>query len=200
MGAQLHYLILDYLKDLEGSIIEIGGNRGESSTDFYAGLTYGLDKFKFYTIDIDQNVSFRSQQLAQKIPRMAAYAMSGEKFLTDVFPKFNEKVCYAYLDNFDWNAHENEPEDTWPEWVNEFIKQYGQHGLSLTQKNSAEAHLEQTKLIEKYAASKCIIQLDDTFGDHTHIEGKGMLAVPYLVKNGWNTVLFEHGTVLMANY
>lgn len=200
MGAQLHYLILDYIEDLEGSIIEIGGYKGEGSTDFYAGLTYGLDKFKFYTIDIDNQVFLRTHPLAKKIPGMASYLMSGEKFLTEVFPEFNEKVCYAYLDNFDWNPYENQPKEQWPNWMIDLEEEYTRAGLSLTQKNSAEVHLEQAKLIEKHAATKCIIQFDDTYGDVNHLEGKGMLAVPYLKNNGWKMLVCEHGTVVMSNY
>ena len=200
MGAMLHYLVLDYLRDLEGVLIEIGSNNGENSTDFYAGLVYNLDKFKFYTIDIDNQVFSRSHLLAKKIPNMEAFLMPGEIFLKEVFPTKNEKICYAYLDNYDWNGYENLPRDQWPDWMIDIEKKYNQHGFELTQEKSAAVHLEQTKLIEQYAATRCIIQFDDTYGDFQTFTGKGMTAVPYLKSKGWKILVCRDGAVVMSNY
>ena len=199
MGAKLHYLILDYIQDLDGAIVEIGSNNGEYSTDFYAGLVYST-KYKFYTVDIEETVLARSKELEAKVPNMKTFLMSGENFLENVFPRFNEKICYAYLDNFDWNAYENHPRDNWPDWMIEIDEKYKRHGLELTQENSANVHLEQTKLIEKYASSKCIIQFDDTSGDFNTFTGKGMTAVPYLKDRGWKILVCRDGAVVMSNY
>ncbi len=132
---------------------------------------------------------------------MEAYLMSGENFLKNVFPKMNQKICYAYLDNFDWNGYEENPKDEWPDWMIEIYNKYKNLGLDLTQKNSAEVHLEQTKLILNHCADKCIIHFDDTYGDlETYHIGKGQLAVPYLRNNGWNILSSQNGSVIMANY
>jgi len=200
MGARLHYLILDYLQHLEGAIIEIGSDNGERSTDFYAGLVYQLDRYNFYTIDLDENLYHRANHMAEKIPNMQAFLMSGEDFLKNVFPTFGKKICYAYLDNFDWNSHEGQPRSEWPNWMADIEDQYKKYGLELTQQNSANAHLEQTKLILNNCADKCVIQFDDTNGDGQTFTGKGMLAIPYLLDIGWNLIVCENGTVVMTNF
>jgi hypothetical protein len=200
MGAQLHYLLLDYEEQLNGAIIEIGSDQGEKSTDFYAGFAYKKDQFKFYTVDINKTISDRAKELAKKVPNMESYCMSGEKFLKKVFPTFNEKICYVYLDNFDWNSHEGTPRDEWPDWMIQIEDEYKSLGLELTQENSASAHLKQTMLIEPFVADKCLIQFDDTYGDIGELGGKGMTAVPYLQSKGWNILVRNDGTIVLSNF
>ena len=200
MGARLHYLILDYLQDLEGAIIEIGADNGEKSTDFYAGLVYHSNKHNFYSVDMDEIVFSRSHNLSKKIPKMKAFLMTGENFLEKVFPAFDEKICYVYLDNFDWNGYEHLPRSEWPNWMIDIDEKYKKHNLELTQENSAKAHLKQTMLIEPFVSEKCIIQFDDTYGDFNTFTGKGMLAVPYLKQKGWKILICEDGAVVMSNY
>lgn len=198
MGAMLHYLILDYMKDLEGVILEIGASNGESSTDFYAGLVSGIKRFKFYSVDMREVAFNRANDLSKKSKNIKGFLMTGEKFLKKVFPKFKEKICYAYLDNYDWNAYENLPKSDWPDWMIDLEKEYNDLGLEFTQHASATAHLEQTKLILNHASEKCLIQFDDTYG--VDFDGKGLYAVPYLVNLGWNIVFADNGTVILANY
>jgi hypothetical protein len=200
MGAQLHYLLLDYEEQLNGAIIEIGSDQGEKSTDFYAGFVYKKQQFNFYTVDIDKTVSDRAKKLAEKVPNMESYCTSGEKFLKKVFPTFNEKICYAYLDNFDWNSHEGTPRDEWPDWMIQIEDEYKARGVELTQQNSAAAHLRQAMLIEPFAADKCLIQFDDTYGEIDNLGGKGMTAVPYLRNKGWNILVCDSNTVLLSNF
>lgn len=198
MGNKSHFLILDYVKNLSGAIIEIGSSRGDGSTDFYAGLVYGLTQFNFYSVDFDAEQINHAKNLAIKIPNMKAFQLLGEDFLNNEFPQFNEKICYAYLDNFDWNYHESQFSE--PSWILDQRSRYTEYGLEYNNTNSALAHLNQTKLIVKHAAEKCLIQFDDTYYGHTSYKGKGMTAIPYLKDNGWRIVSDIEGSFILSNY
>ena len=197
MGARSHYLILDHIDNLSGSIVEIGCGRGEGSTDFYAGLVAGIDRFQHHAIDFDSEPYQVAANYASKIIRSHAHCMTGEKFLQEVFPGLGEKICYAYLDNFDFNYDPANP----PWWVNEQIKRYAQYGIEMTNANSELAHLTQAQLIIPYAAPKCIIQFDDTFKNHGNgYNGKGGSAVPYLQNAGWTVIHESGGSVSLSNF
>jgi len=109
--------------------------------------------------------------------------MTGEQFLAEVFPTFDLKVKFAYLDNFDW---------AWESWgenhpTAEHLKSiYANLGLELSNANSQKAHLEQAQLVEQHAAPGCVVLLDDTWGrPNGSWAGKGGTAVPWLLENGY---------------
>lgn len=193
MGARSHHYILQHLDELEGSIVEIGCGRGEGSTDFYAGLVVGVKKFRHHAVDFDREPYTVAQAYADQIENSFAYMMTGEEFLQSVFPALNEKVCYAYLDNFDWNY------DTRTEQF-EQKNQYAKYGIVMNNENSQLAHLTQTQLLLPHCAKKCIIHLDDTYHT-TKWEGKGGTAVPFLLEHNWKIVYNNRmNTVALANF
>lgn len=196
MGARSHHYILKHLDDLEGSIVEIGCGRGEGSTDFYAGLAVGCKKFIHHAVDFDPDAYHVANNYSTLITNSHAHMMTGEEFLRSVFPALNEKICYAYLDNFDYNYDPANP----PWWVQEQIKRYREYGIDMTNENSELAHLTQTQLIVPYAANKCIIHLDDTFIQNNIWKGKGARAVPWLIDNNWKIVYSYSYTVALSNF
>lgn len=196
MGARSHYYILNHLFDLEGSIVEIGCGRGEGSTDFYAGLVVGCKKFIHHAVDFDNEAYAVAKNYSELIKNSHAHMMTGEDFLRLVFPQLNQKICYAYLDNFDYNFNPAEP----PWWVNEQIKRYAEYGIEMNNQNSEQAHLEQAQLIVPHAADKCIIHLDDTFENAGRWRGKGARAVPWLIDNNWKIVYTYLNTVALSNF
>ena len=196
MGDRAHHFILKHLNQLEGAIVEIGAGRGEGSTDFFAGLVVGFSKFQHYAVDFDPEAYEVCKNYSERIPNSHAYCMTGENFLQEIFPKFNTKICYAYLDNFDYNynpAH-------MPWWVSVQQKRYLELGVEMTNENSEKAHLEQTKLLQPHVADKCIIQLDDTFKVHNEWKGKGAQAVPWLLENNWKLVYTHAHTAALINF
>jgi hypothetical protein len=197
MGARSHHYILQHLDTLEGSIVEIGCGRGEGSTDFYAGLVVGVKKFRHHAVDFDLEPYTVAQAYADQVANSFAYMMTGEEFLQSVFPALNEKVCYAYLDNFDFNYDPDN--EQW--WIGEQRKQYAKYGINLNNENSKLAHLTQTKLLLPFCADKCIIHLDDTFYNGYTWNGKGGTAVPFLLEHNWNIVYNnDMNTVALANF
>ena len=114
MSGGNHHQILDYINELQGIVLEIGSSVNGGSTDFFAALTYKNPKIKFYTVDLGNDPYNYSLRLSERIPEMIAYCDSGENFLKNTFPNLNEKICYAFLDNFDYNIYEGDVE---PEWI-----------------------------------------------------------------------------------
>lgn len=195
MGARLHTKLLEYLPNLsDGVLLEIGSDRGEGSTQFFAGLVYGTDR-ELYAVDPSDFVANNIKQYQSYIPNFYYHKTTGETFLKT----FDKKICYAYLDNYDYNSWEDEPRDTWEEWVVEMINEYDNH----SNEKCVQVHLEQTKMIAALAAERCIIQFDDTYGNiEEHLLGKGATAVPWLLDNGWKTVHIsdQGGGWILANY
>jgi len=195
MGARLHTKLLEYLPQLsEGVLLEIGSDRGEGSTQFFAGLVYGTDR-ELYAVDPSDFVTANVMQYEPYIDNFTFTQDTGENFLST----FNKKICYAYLDNYDYNNWENEPKNTWEPWVVEMISEYNNHSNA----KCVQVHLQQAQMIAKLAADKCIIQFDDTYGNiDEHLMGKGATAVPWLLENGWHTVHIsdQGGGWILANY
>ncbi len=166
---------------LQGSVVEIGSERGEGSTAFLSNVCKQLG-LKFYSVDFEQEAYLK----AKGTPNTIAVQSTGEEFLKN-FPK-NEKICYAYLDNYDWDYVDNYDWDVMgPEHTKKQKKRYELYGLTLSNKNSQKAHLDQTILISQLAADKCIISFDDTFYDDELkcVSGKGGTAHDWLTGEGW---------------
>ena len=172
---------------LNGDIIEIGSERGDGSTQHIKNVTekYSLN---FYTVDFEQE----AYELVRDKLGMGenAFQMTGEHFLKNVYSKLDSsigKISFAYLDNFDY---------IFPELVvagKDFLdnqkKTYEDYGIEYNNENSKKAHLEQSKLVHKYASDTCFILFDDTYFEvDGSYGGKGATAIPWLEKNGWRRV------------
>ena len=119
--------------------------------------------------------------------------MTGEQFLRD---HLKEKICYAYLDNFDYIYDPN----NLPWWVEGQIKRYSELGVEMNNTNSQHAHLLQATLCNIIAQDRCVIQLDDTWKTKETWTGKGGTAVPYLIDQGWKAVYTNERSVALINF
>ena len=201
MGARAFKLVTKYLDQLEGAIVEIGSERGEGSTSFFAGLMYSQSKFNFYTVDVNKKQFDEVDEYTELLPNVHAYHMKGVDFLRDIFPTLNKKICYAYLDNFDWCWSLDDGQPIEPRLQKE-MDLYRSHGQELTHQNSQLAHLEQTQLLLPYVSDRCLIQFDDTWMHNWQFSGKGGLAVPWLIEQGWSPVVTDcRGmSILLSNF
>lgn len=199
MGANRHHFIIEKIDELEGTIVEIGS--GGASTDFYAAIAACLDRFTFYAIDPNQKAYRYAKRLSKSIPRMRAYNLTGEQFLREEFPMISSPICFAYLDNHDWNYDEFNSTGEQP-WITVQRQEYKIMGIEYSNRASAQAHLDQTIEILRYAADRCIILFDDTYdtGKSMGLQGKGMTAVPYLLEQGWNIVDQTNLSIALSNY
>lgn len=205
MGARNHHLIVDYLDQLSGSIVEIGAGRCEGSTDFFAGIAACRPDLTYHSVDFDPEPHKVMGKYAVKLPNMTAHQMLGEQFLEDILIPSGERVCWAYLDNFDWIYYA--PEDQ-PVWLQKQIMRYAQFDLIMNNENSQRAHLVQTQLIASIAADRCVIHFDDTRvvradqeqGIPRSYDGKGGTAVPWLLTQGWRVIHGDNSNVACANF
>lgn len=181
MGARAYTIIEQYKTHLEGSVIEIGSDRGEGSTRYLFEFCK-RNHLNFYTIDIDEAVHEGVLSFCD-----TAFRMSGQYFLDYLFPDFNEKICFAYLDNFDYIFKSIEGKD----WVNKQIEHYKSKNLTMNNYNSKRHHLEQAKRLISHAADTCFVLFDDTWElkhprtDDRCYDGKGGFAIPYLLSCGF---------------
>jgi len=177
MGAQAFKIIEQLSKHITDDIVEVGSDRGEGSTQFLKSFS-DQNKNNFYSIDFDKDV----YNNATTIINDNAYHMTGEDFLENEYVKFNSKISFAYLDNFDYIFPEIEGRD----FVHDQVSSYKTKGYEMNNDNSKLAHLQQSQLIHKYSAKECFILFDDTYIEHTgEYSGKGGTAIPWLLKNGW---------------
>lgn len=176
MGAKA-YKLIEELAPENGAVIEIGSERTEGSTTFLSN--YALENSQsFYTVDFNKEQYLNALKITNG---KGAYNMTGEEFLGNIFPLLNEKISFAYLDNFDLVTYDGR------DWTQR-KELYKSYGFAMNNTNSKIAHMTQAILIEKYAAPKCSILFDDTWIDEKtkDYEGKGAWAIRPLKHAGFN--------------
>ena len=205
MGARAYKMIeelqqhfIDNSEKMDGDIIEIGAERevvvnnekvadGEGSTRYLKSFAK-QNSLNFYSVDFDENVyNSNKATMGENI-----FHMKGEDFLEKVYPNLDSssgKICFAYLDNFDYIFPEIEGRD----FINEQISLYKKYGVEMNNDNSKLAHLKQSKLVHKYKSNNCFILFDDTYINHKgEYSGKGGTSIPWLLDRGWK-ILNEDG-------
>jgi hypothetical protein len=202
MGAAAYDIILNHNDNIQtGCILEIGacplGPYGESSSTFFAGYIMNKPILKFYTIDRDVNI-INSLKRFEKIMPGKFHAWCGDPL--ELIKNIHEPISFAYLDNFDYIPPDSENEP----WIYDMKQRYLDiYGIELTNENSANVHLEQTKMVHERSAEKSYIVFDDTWEISTAQTfynmvlpensfdgwyGKGAKAIPWLLSNGWTLV------------
>jgi hypothetical protein len=200
MGASKYSLIEKVMPYYKGGVVlEIGMERGEGSTAFFNDFCKARN-LKFYSVDFDPNPRYAVRDLSWVIP----VSSTGESFLLNQFKKENEKIFFAYLDNFDYifphiKGH--------PQIIDQ-QNRYKEYGLDMDDNNhnSHRAHLLQAVLIDvDFAAESCFFLFDDTWRANEQWNGKGALAVPYLLSKGYQIIekasddgLYYEGFVLLG--
>jgi hypothetical protein len=180
MGAQMHVLLSGCPDAEEGCIVELGEGRGDGSSMFLEELC-DVRGWKFCSVGLSPTPS-------SDIRPENYYAMTGEEFMSNVYPQIGLSVVGAYLDNFDW---------TWdpsnfsrlPETDNgrmQFV-QYAARGVVLNNINSSVVHYKQMVLLEPYMVKNSLVVFDDTWFDSRSecFIGKGSAAAYHLVSKGW---------------
>jgi hypothetical protein len=156
--------------------------RGEGSTAFFNDFCKKAN-LEFYSVDFDPNSHLSIQNLDWVKPMN----MTGEDFLLNHFKEKNQKIFFAYLDNFDYifehiRGHVQ---------ILEQQNRYKEYGLNMDDNNHSchRAHLLQAVLIDvDFAAESCFFLFDDTWKEKEKWCGKGALAVPYLIAKGYNII------------
>jgi len=186
-----HILILenkDTMKDniVGGILVEIGSDRASGSTKALAQMAKEFD-MDFYTVDPDEGAYERSTNILKNIDEdFKAVQDLGENFLD----KFDGEINLIYMDAFD-NVLEN-----WPH-KQATIDTYKKRGVDLNNENSWKMHLEACQnAIDKIPVG-CYICFDDTVQRGNEWEGKGKLAIPFLLKNGFDIIDNDYNNCLI---
>lgn len=194
MGAGSHLAIRDYLDSsfAETLFVEIGSDqppRRQGSTEGLYNIAHEFD-MNFFTIDNSEENHNKMREILSDLCCKTDFNIvtgKGETELLNIVPS-SGLIGAAYLDNFDWiyNPILLEEKKEPPEQYQQYLD-YKKAGLDLNNRNSAIAHLEQTIIVEKYSAPKCVILYDDTWYDRSNdvFLGKGCAAVIYLLARGW---------------
>jgi hypothetical protein len=175
-----------------GVWIEIGVDRGEGSTKFFADLAKD-HATKFYAVDYDQDqIDGLKQRFVNMPDHVRAIQAKGEDFL-DNFRNLEpeSRVSLVYLDNFDWDY-----------WVNRKAKSFvpaqkerylQKMGTEMTNLNSQQAHLKQAIRLMPLMCNNSIIVCDDTWyePDEGVFIGKCSAAIPYLLSEGYQLLHSE---------
>jgi hypothetical protein len=186
----------NYLDKIDnGAWVEIGTDRGEGSTKFFADLAQerGVD---FFGVDADPDQIDRAHKNLStdgKLPNHVTLTIArGEDFL-DSFPKQNpnKQISLVYLDNFDWNYWLTVPEEP-------FVPGQRQHyrekmGIEMLNMNSQITHLVQAMRLIDLMTPNSIVVCDDTWFEPREgiFIGKCAGALPYLMIKGYTLLHYE---------
>lgn len=169
-----------------GSWVEIGVDRGEGSTRFFADLCLdrGVD---FYGVDVDADQINRAAdnlKVDNRLPdHIKLVHARGEQFLEHLDP--NVKVSLAYLDNFDWDYWLGGAEESFVAGQKQRYRDL--MNIEMTNLSSQQTHLLQAILLMRRMTENSIIVCDDTWY-HPHegvFIGKCSAAVPFLLLQGY---------------
>jgi hypothetical protein len=177
-----HYLILENKDRMRetikgGLFVEIGSCREAGSTKVLAEMAKKLG-MHFITVDPDEGAYKRSKDILSKIDETyEAIQALGEKWLDE----FEGELHLIYMDAFDNVLEHWKHKDS-------TIKTYSDRGIEITNENSWTMHLEASKAALIKVVINGFICFDDTALKRDGWYGKGKLAVPYLLDNGYEIV------------
>ena len=181
----------DYVQDCTGIVLEIGSDRYEGSSAYFAELADQYNK-DFVTIDLDENMPRRLKQCIPKHlqDRVTFIQCDGTEWTkTCIRP-----ISILYLDNFDWDWEVG----TYSKMIEEQRVWYTERGIEMNNINSQVAHLTQMQNLLPCMTRSCVVCLDDTYIHNGVYIGKGGAVVPYLLANNFKLELAQDYGVIMS--
>lgn len=170
-----------YVENLAGSIIlEIGSDRYEGSTEYFANLAQ-LHNVEFHSVDIVDDARRRLRHLP-----VNWHTRSGSEWCRVDLPQLDTQVGCVYLDNFDYNWDVRQPAQDWMQKQQQFYAKTV--GIEMTNQNSQIEHLKQILAIYPYLAESAVVICDDTYTYNDCWIGKSGAVVIYLLANGFELV------------
>lgn len=175
-------------------IVEIGSDRYEGSTAFFAEKSYQHHMW-LKTVDIDGDCAHRIRRTANPyINRVQFFQQEGCEWARKYHCESN--IHTLYLDNFDWDwepGHPNRMIDEQRVW-------YALYGIEMNNTNCQNAHWEQMVHMMPWMAESSVVCLDDTYKDNKgNWTGKGGLVVPFLLINAYEILHYEEYGVILGS-
>ena len=193
-----------YLDKIDlGNWIEIGVDRGEGSTRWFA-LHAKTKANKFYAVDMDPDqiarasVSMRqtgemimmsngtfSPVIGESPDHVEFYAGRGEDFLDGLV---DQKISLAYLDNFDWDYWLGQQEESFVAGVKQ--RYLDKLNVEMTNINSQQTHLLQAMKLIPLLTENSIVICDDTWymPNEGIFSGKCGAVIPFLQLHGFKVL------------
>lgn len=169
----------EYKTFQNGTIVEIGSERGHGSTEILARFAKE-HKLHFVTVDILEEVWKNVQKILEPIDEtFIAVCSKGEDYLKQFTPN---NIVILYLDAFDITVKGNYHQPR--------VDEYAKEGLILSNENAWKMHLEACKHGYDKVRTGGFIVFDDTWLDKkdptkSTYHGKGKTAIPFLLDNGY---------------
>tara|TARA_Y100000816_G_C25998220_1_gene521465 strand:- start:179 stop:784 length:606 start_codon:yes stop_codon:yes gene_type:complete len=196
-----HLLLIEYINKFNSvnelknkCLVEIGSTReivpDQNSSEHFVKLCKKYN-MHFISIDMDPECSNNVKNVCIKynFTDYEIYTMKGEDFLKS----YTNKIDFIYLDAFDfWHDHHTEKRyESYKKYMN----------CTITNELCYKMHLECCEhLINNNLLNKnSIICLDDIL-DINATRGKGVLSVPYLLKNDMKCLIWKrNGMIFMPS-
>lgn len=191
-----HDLLLSYLSKRSSeelnnkTIIEIGSTRefipGQNSTEAFVKFCI-KNNMKLISVDMDEKCSNNVTFIANKykFENIEIYTMKGEDFLK----KYDKKIDFIYLDAFDFNHnnHSDERRKSYRKFLDCNIEDELCHKM----------HLECCENIHNKFNKNGLLCFDDIL-DINSTKGKGVLAVPFLLKNKFKLIKYSYNAMIFS--
>lgn len=197
--GQYYRNVEQYLDRIDSGVwVEIGVERGEGSTRWFADQARQHRATHFYAVDAMQEQVQRCTALLEHngaLPADVSVVHSrGEGFLTNLQRTIgSNRVSLAYLDNFDWDYWLGGQEESFVAGVK--ARYENELNIKMNNFNSQLTHLAQAINLHGMLSDNCIVICDDTWyePDHGVFMGKCSAAIPFLILMAKMKVLHTAG-------
>lgn len=193
-----HKLLLEFIAKLppnyikNKTIIEIGSTReynlDQNSSEAFIHLCK-KNLIKLISVDMDPECSDNVRNICNKhkFTNYEIYTMKGEDFLKN----YDKPIDFLYLDAFDYyhTSHSDKRKNKYKDILN--------CKINPDNKLCHEMHLQCCKNIIKNITKDSLICIDDILNINAS-KGKGVTAVPYLLKNGCKLLEFKYRAMIFS--
>jgi hypothetical protein len=175
-----------YLDRIDTGVwVEIGVERGEGSTRWFATQAASRNVVHFYAVDamqdqVDHCIKLiKEHEFAKKTTVVHA---KGEAFAENLQKTIGqEKISLVYLDNFDWDYWLGQQEE--PFVPAQKAKYLDELSIEMNNFHSQLTHLAQAINLHTMLADNCLVICDDTWYEPNQgvFIGKCSAAIPFLM-------------------
>jgi hypothetical protein len=179
----------------EEVIVEIGSDRWEGSSAYFADLAHTHD-MKFITVDLDEQARHRLHRTtAPEHLHLVEFVPAEGTAWTASYQ--GPKIRVLYLDNFDWDWRTDQQQSM----IQEQMQWYQARGIAMTNINCQTAHITQMVNLLPHMSQHCVVCVDDTYVYNGVYIGKGGAVVPYLLGQGFGLLeSHDYGVILGRGY
>ncbi len=174
-------------------IVEIGSDRWEGSTAYFADLA-NTHHTRMITVDLDPEAYHRVIKTVNKdhLERLEFVCADANDWCQS-FDQRARQIKVLYLDNFDWDWEPSLPSED----IQKQQAWYRKMGLEMTNLNCQASHLDQMITLMPYMSQRSVVCIDDTYLYNGVYIGKGGAVVPYLMTQGYQILQSgEYGVIL----